>query len=92
MVKMGDVPDVEHGKETEYVISPLVRRANKSADETGYDDHPCEECGDQDVGQCKAGREEEDDKEQWEGDEPLDVSHILQLQSVSRGNVFSEGK
>lgn len=51
MMRMRDIPDVEHGKDSENVKSPFVRRTNKSADETGYDNHPREERGAQDIGQ-----------------------------------------
>lgn len=72
-----DIPNVEESRNTEDVVTPLVVAVHEGADETSNDhDDGHEQCG-HNVGERKAGSEQKLKEQQREGDEPLDVPHIL---------------
>ena len=73
----GGLPDVEESRTAESVVTPLVGAVNESTDQTGDDDKDRHEQGRHDVREGQAGAEENLQDQQREGDEPLDVPHVL---------------
>ena len=72
-------PDVEEGDGAEDVVAPLVVAVDESTDETSHDHDDGHEEGGHDIGERKTSGEQQLKEEEREGDEPLDVPHILEF-------------
>ena len=73
------VPDVEQRSHAEDVVTPLVGAVDEGTNQASDDNDRRHENGGDDVGEREAGSEEHREDEEREGDEPLDVPHILKI-------------
>lgn len=70
-------PDVDHCNGTEGEVTPFVGTCDQRADESGDDDDHGGKDGLPNVRQGHSSGKQKLDQEEREGNEPLDVPHIL---------------
>ena len=80
----GDIPDVEEREAAEDVEAPLVGTVDEGTDQATDDHEGTHEERGHDIGERETGGEENREEEEREGDEPLDVPHILYVMRLSK--------